>query len=95
MLRLPHLGQIKKSLNNSPITSHKDWEIGGLTYRTITRDKYYYDADTNVILILAKPSAISINLKFTQQVVAQVKSIVDGMELQRYGPDLKIEYGGS
>jgi len=65
------------------------------SYRTIIRDNYYYDADNNVILILVKPSAISINLKLTQEVVSKVKSVVGGMDLLPYGPNLKIEYGGS
>lgn len=56
-------------------------------------EPYYFNEDKSLIAIFIKPKQASTNLDFTNRVIADVKTQIDGMDLSKYGP-IKIEFTG-
>lgn len=67
------------------------------THRSINQvqaeQDYYLDEEANMIALLIKPTNLVSNLDFAKQVVSEVQTAVDGLDLSAY-PGLKVELTG-
>ena len=55
---------------------------------------YYFDEGRQFGVLFAKPSSVSIDLQFSQRVIADVTAVVSSIDLTRYGEQAKIVLGG-
>lgn len=82
------------SLDFSDIEKKYEGRGGSGWMKAQTKSDYYLDEEAGRILVLAKPAKPSTNLKFSKEIVDEVKAVVASMDLAPYG-DLRLQYGGN
>ena len=58
-------------------------------------DNYYIDLDKREIALLAKPAKMSVDLSFSRQIVSDIKGVVGQVDMAKYDPKMRVEYGGN
>ncbi len=55
---------------------------------------YYLDPDQRLIVLLAKPARRASDVGFVKRTVTEVETLIAGLDLERYGPDLQLQLSG-
>ena len=76
-------------LPKTPSTSEGRW------LERQRQEAYYIDRKARTLVVIAKPSESSTDLKFAKRVVGEVRRQVESLDLRRYGPSFWVEYGGT
>ncbi len=57
-------------------------------------DPYYVDEESKMIVLLVKPDFLSADLQRAKQIVNEVRTVVETIDLAAYDPNLKVGYSG-
>lgn len=58
-------------------------------------ETYYMSKKDRMVVVLAKPAAQALNLRASIDIVAKAEAAIHTLDMKSYGPDFKIEIGGS
>jgi len=55
---------------------------------------YYLDHDRGLIVLLAKPARRATDVGFVEETVEEVETLIAGLDLAQYGPDVEVRLSG-